>query len=226
MNGINTLNVRVSAASIHQAGYLLLVLLPLVFTLSALAGYKSLKVKVDPARSYPFHQSQGTVTIAADPYETNQKIRTAFDVKDLEKLGIVPVNVIISNDGEDLVSINGEDINLLDHKNRSIQSTPPDEVVQLILNKGRGPSSAGRTPGPIPLPRREGLRGDAFEIETDFTNKALKEVRVAPKTTASGFLFFRLPDKQMRLSGYKIYIPEIKNLKTKENLLFFEIEIK
>jgi hypothetical protein len=227
MNRIDSVKVRALAASIlSRAGYLSLVVMPLVLASAALAGYKSLKVKVDPAQSYPFHQTQSNVTIAADPYETNEKIRTAFDVKDLEKLGIVPVNIVISNEGEDLISINGEDINLLDDKNRSIQSTAPEEVVQLILNKGKAPSSRSRTPSPIPLPRREGLRGDAFEIETDFRNKALKEVRVAPKTTASGFLFFRLPGKETRLSRYKIYIPEIKSLKTKQNLLFFEIEFK
>lgn len=227
MSRIHSREVRSFVISIQsRAGCLLLVFLHLALPSSALAGYKSPKVKVYPARSYPFQQTQSNVTIAADPYQTNQKIRTAFDVKDMERLGIMPVNMIISNDGEDLISVSGEDINLLDDKNRPIQSTAPEEVVQLILSKGKGPSSSGRTPSPIPLPRRQGLRGDAFEIETDFSNKALKETRVAPKTTASGFLFFRLPNKQTKLGGYKIYIPEIRNLKTKQNLLFFEIEIK
>jgi hypothetical protein len=193
---------------------------------TALAGYKSLKVKVNPAKTYPFHQSQGNVTIAVDPYETDEKIKTAFDVKGMEKLGIIPVNVIISNEGEDLISVSGQDVNLLDAKNQSIESTPTEEVVQLILNKGKEPSAPGRSRSPLPFPRKDSVRGDAFEIETDFTNKALKEARVTPKSTASGFVFFRLPSKQMKLSGYKVYIPEIKNLKTKQNLLFFEIEIK
>ena len=193
---------------------------------TTLAGYKSIKVKVNAAKTYALHQSQGNVTIAVDPYETDEKIRTAFDIKGIGKLGIVPVNLIISNDGEDLVSVSGQDVNLLDDKNQSIESTPLEEVVQLILNRGKEPSASGRGRSPLPLPRRDSLRGDAFEIETDFTNKALKETRITPKSTASGFVFFRLPSKQMKLSGYKIYIPEIKNLKTKQNLLFFEIEIK
>jgi hypothetical protein len=200
--------------------------LPVLLVSTTLAGYKSLKVKVDPARTYPFHQTQGNVTIAVDPYETGEKIKSAFDVKGMEKLGIIPVNIIISNDGEDLVSVSGQDINLLDDKNRSIESIPTEEVVHSILNRGKESSAPGRTRSPLPLPRRDGMRGDAFEIETDFTNKALKEARVAPRTTASGFVFFRLSNKQMKLSGYKIYIPEVKNLKTKQNLLFFEIEIK
>ena len=43
-----------------------------------IAGYKSLKVKIEPANSYAFHQQQGTITIAADPYETKEKDQNRF----------------------------------------------------------------------------------------------------------------------------------------------------
>ena len=68
------------------------------------AGYKSLKVKVAPAGTYPSHQQQGVVTIAADPYETREKIKTAFDLKELDEAGIVPVHIIVTNDGKRLTS--------------------------------------------------------------------------------------------------------------------------
>jgi len=198
----------------------------ILLTWTTLASYKSIKIKVDPARSYPFRVTQGYVVIAADPYETSDKIKTAFDLKDLDKLGIVPVNVIISNEGEDLILVSGQDVNLLDSKNHSLQSLAVEDVVQALVTKGKSPSTHGPNPSsPIPLPRRD-LRGDAFEVGMDLNNKALKEVRIAPKTTASGFVFFRLPDHQMRLAGHKLYIPQVKNLKTKEDLLFFEIEFK
>ena len=63
-------------------------------------------------------------------------------------------------------------------------------------------------------------------IETDLTNKALRDLRVLPKTDAGGFVFFRLPNHRMSLGGYKVYIPEIRNLKTRQSLLFFEIDLK
>jgi hypothetical protein len=199
----------------------------LLLNAATLASYKSLKVKINPAPTYIFHTAQGQVTIAADPYETNDKIRTAFDLKDLEKLGIIPVNVIISNDGDDLILVNGQDVNLVDPRNHSIASLPIGDVVQAVLTKGKSPSTQGPNPqSRFPLPRKDGLRGDAFEIETDLSNRSLKDLRVSPKTTASGFVFFQLPDRQMKLAGYKLYIPQVKNLKTGKDLLFFEIEIK
>ncbi len=201
-------------------------LLALVLTTSVLGAYKSVRVKVDPASTYPGHQQQGAVTIAADAYWTKEKIRTAFDVKDLDRLGIVPIHIIVTNDGEDPVLLSGPDVTLLDPKNHSIAQIPVDEVIQALVNPGKGGSPGKRMPMPFPMPKRDGPSKDAFEIETDFTNKALKEARVAPKSTSSGFVFFQLRDNQKPLNGYKIYIPEIRNLRTQGNLLFFEIELK
>jgi hypothetical protein len=188
------------------------------------ADYKSPKVKIEPARTYAFHQQQGPVTIAADPYESRDKIKTAFDLKDLDEAGIVPVHVIITNEGDDTIAISGKDVNLLDSRNRSFQPLLIDDVVRAVVYKGS--PRANRSPSPVPIPKGTGRRGDAFEIETDLTNKALKDLRIPPKTTSGGFVFFRLPDNRMRLGGYKVYVPEIQNLKTQQNLLFFEIELK
>lgn len=188
------------------------------------AGYKSLKVKAEPAKTYAFHQQQGPVTIAADPYETKEKIKTAFDLKELEQMGIVPVHIIVSNDGEDPIAISGQDINLLDSNNRSLAAMPVDEVVRAIVYK-EGPQTS-RSPSPLPFPRGSGRRGDAFEIETDLTNKSLRELRVSPRTTSGGFVFFKLPNNRMKLGGYKVYIPELRNVKTRQSLLFFEIDLK
>ena len=190
------------------------------------AKYKNLKVKADPAGSYAFHQQQGPVTIAADPYDNKEKLHAAFDVKDLEKIAILPVHIIVTNEGDDLISLSGLDVNLLDPKNRSLGPLPIEEVIRVIVTRGRSPSVTPRSTGPLPLPRHDSIRGDAFEIETDFRNKALKEdTRISPKTTASGFVFFPLPDNQKTLAGYKVYIPEVRNLRTRQNLLFFEIQL-
>ena len=194
--------------------------------LSASGAYKNLAVKVGQAEGYASRQSQGPVTIAADPYPLETRIRTAFDVKGLSKLGLVPINIIISNQGPDALSVNGATITLLDPEYGSLQAIPPIEVVKMVLNQARGRS---KTLDRFPLPRTgiPGSRLDkrVFEMETDFIRKSLKR-RIRPRATAWGFVFFQLPEKKSSLTGYKIIIPDIQNDKTKQNLLYYDIELK
>jgi len=206
---------------VASAGFILCILLSTTY-----AGYKSQKAKVDPAPSYVCHVKQGLLTIAADPYQTWEKMKTVFDLKELDKMGVIPIQVIVTNDGEDTVVVDGTEIHLLDGKNRPIEGMAVDEVVRSVLGKVDPTSPKTSSPSPIPFPRSSGHRGDIFDIQTDLSNKAFGEVRVAPKSTFGGFLFFRLPDQQRVLNGYKVYVPDVKNLRSGEELLFFEIELK
>ena len=194
--------------------------------LSASGAYKNLAVKVSPAEGYASRQSQGPVTIAADPYPSETRIRTAFDVKGLSKLGLVPINIIISNQGPYALSVNGATITLLDPEYGSLPAIPPIAVVKMVLNQARG---RRRTLDRFPLPRTRipgsRLEKRVFEMETDFIRKSLKR-RIRPRATAWGFVFFQLPEKQSSLTGYKIIISDIENDKTKQQLLYFDIELK
>ena len=189
------------------------------------AGYKSQKVRLDPAGSYACHLKQGTLTIAADPYQTWERLKTVFDLKELDQMGVIPIQVILTNEGEETIVVQGSEIHLLDRKNRSIEGMAVEDVVQVVMGKNTPPTkSQSKSPLPFPLPG--GHRGDLFEIETDLTKKSLGEARVTPKSTVGGFLFFRLPENQRDLSGYKVYVPEIRQLRSGESLLFFEIDLK
>lgn len=195
---------------------------------SASGAYKNLSVKVGPVEAYASRQSQGTVTIAADPYPSETRIRTAFDIKGLSELGLVPINLIISNQGPDALSINGATITLLDPDYGSLQALPPKEVAGMILRQAR----SRREPlSPVPLPRspigrgRSRVEKQALEIEDDLIRKSLKR-RIRPRATAWGFVFFQLPERKSSLSGHKIIIPDVQNDKTKQKLLYFDIEIK
>ena len=192
---------------------------------SASGAYKNLTVKVGPVEAYASRQSQGTVTIAADPYPSETRIRTAFDIKGLSELGLIPINLIISNQGPDALSIDGATINLQDPDYGSLRALPPKEVVEMILRLDRG----RRSPLGVPLPRlglgrgRSRVEKRALEMEDDFIRKSLKR-RIRPRATAWGFVFFQIPERKSRLTGYKIIIPDVENDKTQQKLLYFDIE--
>jgi len=195
---------------------------------SALGAYKNLAVKVGPVEGYASRQSQGPVTIAADPYPSETRIRTAFDIKGLSKLGLVPINLVISNQGPDALSIDGASITLLDPEYGSLPALAPREVVDMLLRHDR---SRRRPLGRVPLPGpgigrgRSRMEKQRLEIQDDFIRKSLKR-RIRPRATAWGFVFFQLPERKSRLTGYKIIIPDVKNDKTQQKLLYFDIELK
>ena len=195
---------------------------------SASGAYKNLAVKVGPVEGYASRQSQGPVTIAADPYPSETRIRTAFDVKGLSKLGLVPINLIISNKGSDSLSVDAATISLLDPEFGSLRALSPKEVVAMILRQDR---RRRRPLSRVPLPGsglgrgRSRVQKRAFEIEDDFIRKSLKR-RIRPRTAAWGFVFFQLPERKSRLTGYKIIIPDIENNRTQQKLLYFDIELK
>jgi hypothetical protein len=189
------------------------------------AEYKSLKVVVQPAKEYSCFQIQGSVTIAVDPYLDNEKIRTAFDVKDMVKKGVYPFHIIISNESDDLISIDGPSIllNAPDHQDR--ESLTPEDVVGVLLS--RSPSRTGKGPSypsPIPIPIKKG--DDSFELHADLTRKELRKLRIEPHTTGAGFLYFQMPPGTKELKGWRVFIPKVRNLKTQKDFLFFEIELK
>ena len=193
---------------------------------NAWAGYKSVKVKVEAANQYPSHQQQGSITIAADAYDSREKLKSAFDLKELDDAGIRPVHVIVTNQGEDPIEITSAEVRLLDSSNRSLEPLAIEEVLRAVLYKDKGDPPQKRAPSRLPIPKGSGRKGDAFEIEADLLNKSLKDSRFGPHTTMAGFVFFKVPENQGRLAGYKLYIPQIRNLRTGQELLFFEIELK
>jgi hypothetical protein len=189
------------------------------------AEYKSLKVEVQPAKSYSFFQNQGSVTIAVDPYLEIEKIRTAFDVKDMVKKGVYPFHIIITNDSDNLISVEGPAIllNSPDHVDR--ESLPPEDVVQILLSHSPSRTGKGTSyPSPIPIPIKKG--NDSFELHADLTRKELRKLRIEPHATGAGFLYFQMPPGIRELKDWRVYIPKVRDLKTQKDYLFFEIELK
>src|SRR5450759_3421232 len=99
-------------------------------SLSALAGdYQIKNVQVMPIESYPARVAAGAVTIAADPYPTDERSFSAFDVKDLNSHGYFPVHVIIQNSSPNYITIRTRNIVLVTSAGQEFYTTPATIVV-------------------------------------------------------------------------------------------------
>jgi hypothetical protein len=170
------------------------------------ADYVIKTVKVQPIDSYPARVSVGGVSVAADPYATDEKSYTAFDFKSLNTRGYHPVRLIIQNSTQDYITIRTRNIVLVDAGGTELYATSAAVVVSDLF---KGDLSYER--------------GSPF---SDFSGKELSSPRINPNSVVDGFLFFYIPKtKGPALAGSKIIIPEVLNDSTRKPIGPFVIPL-
>jgi hypothetical protein len=172
------------------------------------------------AINYPAHDfhRDSKVAIAADPYDTPEKAKI-FSI-DFAAHGFLPMFFIVTNDGDQPVSITNMEITLITHNHSKLTPVPTSELYRRLSN----PQASGR-PSPVPLPLPRKVKGgvskkEMEEIETSqFAAKA-----VEPHGTQSGFMFFDVGGISSPLSGANIDITGVNDAKGDE-LMYFEISV-
>ncbi len=168
------------------------------------ADYVIKTVQVLPIDSYPSRQTVGAVTIAADPYATNEKSYTAFDVKDLNSRGYFPLHVIIQNSSPNFVTIHVRNIQLKTAGGEQLYTTSATIVVQDVIKAGF-------------VSRLPKMKSHDQTISTktgspllDFTGKELTNRQIDPGSVSDGFLFFYTTEPKKNLfAGSTLMIPEL-----------------
>lgn len=73
--------------------------------------------------TYIVRESVNDVTIAADPFNTKEKVEKAFTI-DLTEEGYVPVLLVMQNQSQDNILLHRDDIELVDTRGNVIKPTP------------------------------------------------------------------------------------------------------
>ncbi len=183
---------------------------------AAWAGKSFVKPVAKTAMSYPANDSHvdEKTAIAADPYETPEKARI-FSV-DFAAHGFLPVFFVVTNDGDQPISIAKMQVTLLTANNSKLTPVATDDIYRRLSN----PQSSTR-PSPIPLPHK--AKGGVSKKEMDEIESSQFEARaVEPHSTQSGFLFFDVGGISSVLPGASIDITGVADAKGNE-LLYFEI---
>jgi hypothetical protein len=188
-----------------------------------LAGYKPKPWSARPVESYPARLASEKVTIAVDPLYTDAAAGKVFDKKDIVTRGIMPLAIIVFNDNDFPVVVEGNTIELIQEDDH-LRSLSPIEVVGRLFPK----SAKSVLGGPTRLPGggASGLNQDALE---DFEHKYFGQKIVPGKASGGGFLYLRVPERKdltSYLSSARVYIPEVMRQDTGANLIYFEVELK
>jgi hypothetical protein len=168
------------------------------------------------AFNYPahdFHRDE-KVAIAADPYDKAEKAKI-FSV-DFAQHGFLPVFFIVTNDGDQPVSIANMEIKLITANRSKLTPITIDDLYRRLSN----PQSSTR-PSPLPLPHK--VKGGVSKKEMDEIEASQFAARaVEPHTTQSGFMFFDVGGIASPLRGANIDVSGVADSKGTE-LMYFEI---
>jgi hypothetical protein len=185
------------------------------------ADYQVKTVKALPVESYPARISLGGATIAADPYSTDEKSLSAFDVRDLNSRGYFPIHLIIKNDSQMLLTVRTRDITLVTASGQKLYTTPAAVIVEdvfksgqfkkLPLIKSHNKSASTKTGSPL----------------SDFTGKDITNRTIDPGSVSDGFLFFFTPTPKKNLFREStLLIPKLEEESTHKLLGPFSIPLE
>jgi hypothetical protein len=198
------------------------ILITLLYLLSGtllLAGdYKIKSVPVLPIESYPAQVKVGGVTIAADPYSSDEESFKAFDVKDLNSRGYFPIHIIIRNNTSAYLTIHTKNVILISSSAEQLYTTPAAMVVDDVFGlSNRIPPKKSKEP------ETTAKKGSPL---TDFSSKELINASLEPEAVVDGFLFFYTSDPKKNIfEGSTLYIPKLEEEGTKKPVGPFAIRL-
>jgi hypothetical protein len=201
---------------------------PAVLVLVALGGFAVsvaakdfVKPAAQPATTYPAHDEHPSekVAIAADPYDTPEKTKI-FSV-DFREHGYLPVFFVVTNDGEQPISIANMEVKLITANRSKLTPASPEDIYRRLSN----PRANTNSPVPFPIPRKK-VKGTVSKKEMDEIESSEFAARaVEPHTTQSGFLYFDVGGISAPLEGAHIDVTRITDAKGNE-LMYFEIPLE
>lgn len=190
------------------------------------AGYSAKTVNIQDADKYAFSQNKDGVIFAIDPYFDEKKQKEVFDTNhsSMVKEGLMPVNVIVTNNSGSMMSIDKNDIVLIlpdgstnkpltveEAYKRAKKSTAGRTILWGVLTGGIGAAIAGASSS-----------GANDAIMTDLQNKELKPQTINANSTVNGFVYFEVPKDIKSLEGIKV----VSNLKNGQKSLEFSIPLR
>lgn len=167
------------------------------------------------AAGYAHHQTNAQVTIGVDPYVDGEKVKVAFGKLNPYELGVLPVLVVIQNNGSKAVRLDRIEAVYNGPNGDKVNATPASDVKYI-----EGPRQPGVGPTP-PIAKIRGKKKNplaAWEIE----GRAFAARMLPAGQAASGFFYFQTGLQR----GATIYLNGLADAATNQDLFYFEIPLE
>jgi len=171
-----------------------------------------------PARTY---DAQEHITLAADPYDTPDK--AAIFAGDYVNSGLMPVRLIVSNDGDAPIALTDLKIEFVTVMRDKLAPQRTQDILRRLSRTDTRPDE--RIEIPLPIPHRKQKKAVKEEVEDEIGRAQFMAKAVEPHSTQSGFLFFDVSGIRNPLAGANLYVSGIRNSKGEE-LIYYEIPME
>jgi hypothetical protein len=196
-------------------------------TLLAFAAKQFVMPRALPAAQYPAHDAHPNekVTIAADPYDYREKQKDLF-VGDYLEHSLLPVFIVVTNDGDQPVSLTGIKMELLTRdRAKANPSNDSDLYRRFTKTKRYEDKSTGARKIPYPIPVPKGDQGAVKkELREEFDASQFFARAVEPHGTQSGFVFFDIGGLDNPASGATLTVTGVKD-GDGNSMMYFEVSL-
>jgi len=172
-----------------------------------------------PARSYPAHDDHTNegASVGLDPYDSADKA-SIFSVH-YNEIGFMPIFVVITNDGDQPISLNGSKAELVTHDRTKVPPATDDDIYRRIARPVTGVST-----NPLPWPKK--TKGAVSkEAQDEIQNSQFAAKAVEPHSSQSGFMFFDVAGIDAPLAGARFYLTGVHDSRGNE-LMYFEVPLE
>lgn len=125
-----------------------------------------------PVSEYPHRQTSEKVTIAASPFMTDEQTKEPFGKLNPWRLGVLPVLVVIQNDGKDAIRTDKLKFVYVLPDNVHIEATPPGDVK--YLEGARRPSTVRGPPAAFTCRKARARRGSGKSRAGHFRQRSYR----------------------------------------------------
>jgi len=159
------------------------------------------------------------VTAAVDLYNSSPKDNIFITPYNQE--GILPVFLVITNDGDQPITINNMRVELVTASRAKLESLTTDDVFRRVAHIGGNSNNPVRV-GPIPLGGNKNKKAQKQYEEILSANFAAEAVE--PHSTKAGFVFFDVLNVKQPVNGASIYLTGMRDAGGND-LMYFEIPL-
>ena len=167
------------------------------------------------ASSYSSKQTNDHVTVAAIPYDSDERAHTAFGKGNPYQHGVLPVLVIIQNDTDKAMRLDNLQVEYTGLDRNRIEATPVMEV-RFVGSAPKRPDPNMGSPIPKGVFKKKNPLDSLEIIERGFSARMLPA-----HESAHGFFYFQAKHRP----GSKLFLTGINEAMTGKGVLFFEIPL-